>query len=200
LVLVFGIYCRKKVNKNFFKSVKFCSFFEKIGKKHDFLLVFFLTPLFFRPKTDKLPKKFCQTSQLPKIMTKKIYRTLWSKFTAEFKKIRPPPYRPYRGGVVFEILHFQTFLLSMKKQMTHLYLSWSFCNLILWVSYLSNEYFVFFWKCWVKLIHQTRPPPSQRTTTFFNYQNPGGILIFFWGGGGEGVFFENFPKDFTAEN
>jgi len=38
------------MNKFFFKSVKFWSFFEKIGKNHDFFMVFFLTPYFFGQK------------------------------------------------------------------------------------------------------------------------------------------------------
>jgi len=45
-------------------------------KKHVFSLVFFLTPLFFRPETDKLAKKFCRPPEITKIMTKKIYMKL----------------------------------------------------------------------------------------------------------------------------
>ena len=102
---------KKKWTKIFFNRSNFGHFLKKLDKNTIFLW-FFLTP-YFSPKTDKLPKKSCRPSQLRKIITKKIYRTLWSKFTAKFKKIRPPV-GPI-GGVlcVFEILNFQTFLLSM---------------------------------------------------------------------------------------
>ena len=90
---------QKKSKQKFFKIGQILIIFWKNWKKTRFFAVFFFDPPIFRPKTDKLPKKSCRPSELRKIITKKIYRTLWSKFTAEFKKIRPP-YTPYKGGGV----------------------------------------------------------------------------------------------------
>ena len=82
---------QKKSKQKFFKIGQILVIFWKNWKKTRFFDGFFLTPLFFGRKQTNYQKKSCRPSQLPKIITKKIYRTLWSKFTAEFKKIRPPP-------------------------------------------------------------------------------------------------------------
>ena len=107
-VLVFGIYCRKKVSKKIFQiGQNFGHFLKNLRKQNTIFLCFFFSapppPLFFRPKkVADYQNNHVDHPNYLKSWTKKIYRTLWCKFTAEFKKIRPP-YRPYGVG---EILHF----------------------------------------------------------------------------------------------
>jgi len=81
--------------------VKIWSFFKKNTKKREFSLLFFLTPPFFWPETDKLPKKSHRPSQMTKMLTKKIFMTFWSELVPKIQNVRPPPYRPYRGGGCF---------------------------------------------------------------------------------------------------
>ena len=80
--------------------------FQKKHKKRQIFVTFFLTPPFFRPETDKLPKKSHRPSQMTKMLTKKILVTLEQKLTKKIHNLEPPPIDPYRG-VVFEIKFFQ---------------------------------------------------------------------------------------------
>ena len=71
--MFWGFITEKEVNKKFQNRSNFYHFWEKIEKKHDFIIVFF-DPLFFQTESSQLPKKkSCRPFQLPKIITKKIY-------------------------------------------------------------------------------------------------------------------------------
>jgi hypothetical protein len=70
--------------------VKIWSFFKKNTKKGEFLLLFFLTPPFFRPETDKLPKKSHRPSQMTKMLTKKFLVTLGQKLTEKNPQFGTP--------------------------------------------------------------------------------------------------------------
>jgi len=96
--------------------VKIWSFFKKNTKKGKFSLLFFLTPPFFRPETDKLPKKSHRPSQMTKMLAKKIFMTFWSELVAEIQNVRPPPIGPI--GVVFEINTYFNFLRGMTTMLT----------------------------------------------------------------------------------
>ena len=100
-----GLVCtfrwRKKRILKVLVLVKIWSFFKKNTKKGKFSLLFFLTPPFFRPETDKLPKKSHRPSQMTKMLTKKIFMTFWSELVPKIQNVRPPPYRPYKGGGCF---------------------------------------------------------------------------------------------------
>ena len=75
-----------------------------LGKKRNFLVVFILTPPIFRWKTDKLPKKSGQLPNITQNPSQKNFGGRSTKIDAKNPKTRPPPYRPYRGGVDFEIV------------------------------------------------------------------------------------------------
>ena len=66
--------CRWKTKTNFesFSVSQNLVIFQKKHKKRQIFATFFLTPPFFRPETDKLPKKSHRPSQMTKMLTKKI--------------------------------------------------------------------------------------------------------------------------------
>jgi hypothetical protein len=74
--------------------VKIWSFFKKNTKKGEFSLLFFLTPLFFWPETDKLPKKSHRPSQMTKMLTKKNFGDIGTKIDGKNPQFGTPPYRP----------------------------------------------------------------------------------------------------------
>ena len=71
--------------------VKIWSFFKKNRKKDEFSLLFFSTHPFFRPETDKLPKKSHRPSQMTELLTKNILVTLEQKLTKKIYNLEPPP-------------------------------------------------------------------------------------------------------------
>jgi 16S rRNA G966 N2-methylase RsmD len=72
-------------------SSKFGHFSKKNTQKGEFSLLFFFDPPFCRPETDKLPKQLHRTSQMTKMLTKKILVTLEQKLTETIHNLEPPP-------------------------------------------------------------------------------------------------------------
>ena len=60
--------------------------FQKKTQKTQIFATFFLTPLFFRPETDKLPKKSHRPSQMTKMLAKNKFHDILIRIGAENQK------------------------------------------------------------------------------------------------------------------
>ena len=89
---------KKKTNFESFSVGQNLVIFQKKHKKREFSLLFF-DPPFFRPETDKLPKKSHRSSQMTNIFTKKILMTLGQILTEKIHNLEP-------GGVKKKTLNF----------------------------------------------------------------------------------------------
>ena len=65
----------KKTNFESFSVGQYLVIFQKKHTKTQIFATFFLTPPFFRPETDKLPKKSHRPSQMTKMLAKNIFMT-----------------------------------------------------------------------------------------------------------------------------
>ena len=70
--------------------VKIWSFFKKNTQKREFSLLFFFTPPFFWPETNKLAKKSHRPSQMTNMLAKNIFMTFWSELVAKIQNVSPP--------------------------------------------------------------------------------------------------------------
>ena len=88
--------------------VKIWSFFKKNTKKGEFSLLFFLTPPFFSAGNRQTAKKSDWSSQMTKMLTKKILVTLGQKLTKKIYNLEPPS-RPLWGGGLKSTLSLKVF-------------------------------------------------------------------------------------------